>query len=75
MGIFQYGVRNPTTTDELHQYIRISGRPRRELEKGTHGELGKIRKLTIPKNIVGLLWKIKNICIDYQSIKMRKSFF
>jgi len=54
LGIFQYGVRDPAAIDELHQYIRISGRSRRELEKGAHGEHGKIRKFTIPKNIGGL---------------------
>ena len=72
---YKYGVRNPATIDELHQYIRISGRPRKVLEKGGYGEQGRIRKLTIPQNIRGLLWKIKNIHIDYQMIKIWKSFF
>ena len=48
MGFFQYGVRYSTTTDELHQHLRIFGRPGRVLEKIGKDKSGKIRKLAIP---------------------------
>jgi len=72
MGIFELSVHNPPAIDELHQCLRLSGSPGRQLEEDNKGKQIEISKFAIPRNGGGLLLKSKNINIDYQDVKFTK---
>jgi hypothetical protein len=75
MGLFKYGIPNPTATDKLYQYLQLSGRPRGCLANHNKQTKNEISKFSIPRNAGGLLLKFKKQILICRQIKTIIAFF